>query len=73
VLLALFFKPWSKEFIDLAPNENERLIAYHVVEISGKGMGVIATRDITRGELLYRESPLFIIPSKSGCQYVDSR
>ena len=26
---------------------------------------MIATRDITRGELLYRESPLFIVPGQS--------
>ena len=28
---------------------------------------MIATRDITRGELLYKESPLLIVPGKSGC------
>ena len=37
------------------------------MDIPGKGKGVIATRDIIRGELLYRESPLFIVPGQSTC------
>jgi hypothetical protein len=63
VLLAFFFGSWAGESLD-PPRP------YHVVDIPGKGKGVIATRDITRGELLYRESPLFIVPNKSACSRI---
>ena len=33
-----------------------------VRELSGKGMSVIAIRDIKPGELLIAEEPLFVIP-----------
>ncbi|KAJ4481874.1 hypothetical protein J3R30DRAFT_3287137 [Lentinula aciculospora] len=37
---------------------------FSVREISGKGKGVIAVRNIKRGEQLIRERPLFILPSE---------
>ncbi|KAF6757576.1 hypothetical protein DFP72DRAFT_891568 [Ephemerocybe angulata] len=36
--------------------------AYAVVDIPGKGKGVIATRNISRGELILTEKPLFTVP-----------
>ncbi|KAK0464306.1 uncharacterized protein EV420DRAFT_1036375 [Desarmillaria tabescens] len=35
---------------------------FEVVDLPGKGKGVVATRDIQRGELVIREKPLFIVP-----------
>jgi hypothetical protein len=70
VLLAFFFGPWAKESLKSVPHPYESPRPYHVVDIPEKGKGVIATRDITRGELLYRESPLFIVPGQSGCSSV---
>ncbi|KAF9778035.1 hypothetical protein BJ322DRAFT_511650 [Thelephora terrestris] len=64
VLLAIFFGPWSNGSLYSTTNLNETPRPYNVVDIPGKGKGVIATRDITRGELLYKESPLFIVPSQ---------
>ncbi|KAJ3999858.1 hypothetical protein F5050DRAFT_1851328 [Lentinula boryana] len=37
---------------------------FSVQEIPGKGKGVIAVRDIKRGEVVIRERPLFIVPSE---------
>ncbi|OBZ71328.1 SET domain-containing protein 5 [Grifola frondosa] len=37
---------------------------FSVVDIPGKGKGAIAIRDIRQGELILREKPLFIVPSK---------
>ncbi|KAF8918868.1 hypothetical protein CPB85DRAFT_1279125, partial [Mucidula mucida] len=36
--------------------------AFKVVDLPGRGKGVIALRDIKQGELLIREKPLFLIP-----------
>ncbi|KAF8635948.1 hypothetical protein AX15_000115 [Amanita polypyramis BW_CC] len=35
---------------------------FEVVELPGKGKGLVATRDIKQGELIIREKPLFIVP-----------
>jgi hypothetical protein len=68
VFLAFFFRPWTKGSLNpTSTARDEPPRPYRVVDIPGKGKGVIATRDITRGELLYRESPLFIVPAQSGC------
>ncbi|KAI9058449.1 SET domain-containing protein [Trametes sanguinea] len=32
--------------------------------LPGKGMGVVAQRDISQGELVLREKPLFVVPNK---------
>ncbi|KIK59257.1 hypothetical protein GYMLUDRAFT_44626 [Collybiopsis luxurians FD-317 M1] len=37
---------------------------FRVQELPGKGMGVVAVRDIQRGELIIRERPLFVLPSQ---------
>ncbi|ELU40462.1 SET domain-containing protein [Rhizoctonia solani AG-1 IA] len=39
---------------------------FDVVDIPGRGKGVIANRDIKQGELLIREKPLFIVPTRPG-------
>ena len=65
VLLAFFLGPRAKEYLNRTSDTKEPPRPYHVVDIPGKGKGVIATRDIARGELLYRESPLFIVPGQS--------
>lgn len=46
---------WSKEV---------KSTPFDVVDIPGRGKGVIANRDIKRGELLIKESPLFIVPRR---------
>jgi len=46
-----------------SPSESDQ--AFHVVNIPGKGKGVMARRDIKQGELLIREEPLFILPSST--------
>ncbi|KAF8604514.1 hypothetical protein BDV93DRAFT_440386 [Ceratobasidium sp. AG-I] len=38
--------------------------AFDVVELKGRGKGVVANRDIKQGELLIREKPLFIVPTR---------
>ncbi|KAG7445775.1 SET domain-containing protein [Guyanagaster necrorhizus] len=35
---------------------------FEVVDLPGRGKGVIASRDIQRGELVIQEKPLFIVP-----------
>lgn len=40
--------------------------AFDVVELKGRGKGVIANRDIKQGELLIREKPLFVVPTRPG-------
>ncbi|KAK0201988.1 hypothetical protein DFS33DRAFT_1351269 [Desarmillaria ectypa] len=35
---------------------------FEVVDLPGRGKGVVAVRDIQRGELVIREKPLFIVP-----------
>ncbi|KLO05931.1 SET domain-containing protein [Schizopora paradoxa] len=40
-------------------------LPFHVVDLPGKGKGVIALRDIQQGELLIREEPLFILPTST--------
>ncbi|KAK2459653.1 hypothetical protein APHAL10511_008298 [Amanita phalloides] len=37
---------------------------FKVVDLPGKGKGLVATRDIKQGELLIREKPLFLVPSQ---------
>ena len=37
-------------------------IAYQVVDIEGKGKGVVATRDIDVGEIILIERPLLVYP-----------
>lgn len=64
MLLALLFGPWAKNFFKSTSAPNDPPRPHHVVDIPGRGKGVIATRDIARGELLFRESPLFIAPGK---------
>lgn len=64
ILVAVFFGPWTKDPLDSDSTLHEPPRPYHVLDIPGKGKGVIATRDIARGELLFRESPLFIVPSQ---------
>ena len=65
VFLAFFLGPWAKESHDPTSSPSQPTRPYHVVDIPGKGRGVIAIRDITHGELLYRESPLFVVPNQS--------
>ncbi|CAE6456354.1 unnamed protein product [Rhizoctonia solani] len=39
---------------------------FDVVDIPGRGKGVIANRDIKQGELIIKERPLFIVPTRPG-------
>ncbi|PVH76339.1 hypothetical protein DL98DRAFT_295895 [Cadophora sp. DSE1049] len=36
--------------------------AYEIVSMAGKGRGVIASRDITAGEIILREAPVIVLP-----------
>lgn len=47
-------------------------ISFVVVEIPGKGKGVIAARDIQQGELLIREKPLFTLPREGSSPIIIS-
>jgi len=38
---------------------------FEVVDLPGKGKGVVALRDIKQGELLFREPPLFLVPRQT--------
>ncbi|KAI0647981.1 hypothetical protein C8Q79DRAFT_905278 [Trametes meyenii] len=44
--------------------EDAYQVPVKVVELPGRGMGVIATRSISQGELVLREKPLFVVPNK---------
>ena len=57
--------------LSLSP-DNLRPVAYTIRPIEGKGLGVVATRDITCGERLIAEPPLFTFFSSSAEQYKDS-
>jgi len=53
-------------------NVNNETI-FKVVDLPGRGKGLIATRDIEQGELLIREKPLFTVPhtiSSAPAQFV---
>ena len=43
-------------------NKSSKPDKFVVRELCGKGMSVIAIRDISAGELLIAEEPLFVIP-----------
>lgn len=36
--------------------------AYEIVTVEGKGRGIIASRDINKGEIVLRESPILVMP-----------
>jgi len=38
--------------------------AFEVVDLPGKGKGIVALRDIRQGELLIQEEPLFLVPAQ---------
>ncbi|KAF7296471.1 NADPH--cytochrome P450 reductase [Mycena chlorophos] len=46
--------PVSESLIENAP--------FVVAKMPGKGMGLVAVRDIAQGEVLIREAPLFVVP-----------
>lgn len=52
-------------FAFLLPSKQNTQPPFMVVELPGKGKGIIATRDIKQGELLIREKPLFTLPKES--------
>ncbi|CAE7133510.1 unnamed protein product [Rhizoctonia solani] len=39
---------------------------FDVIDIPGRGKGIIANRNIKQGELLIKEKPLFIVPTRPG-------
>ena len=41
--------------------------AYRIVEVPGKGMGMVATRSIRAGELIVEERPAFVIAQQVTC------
>ncbi|KAK0221666.1 hypothetical protein IW262DRAFT_919477 [Armillaria fumosa] len=43
-------------------NQRKNSTLFEVVDLPGRGKGVVAARDIQRGELVIREKPLFIVP-----------
>ncbi|KAF8517412.1 hypothetical protein BU17DRAFT_76441 [Hysterangium stoloniferum] len=42
---------------------HEQVIPYKVVDIPGRGKGMVALRDINSGERILAEKPLFVVPS----------
>ncbi|KAI0314012.1 hypothetical protein OF83DRAFT_1064497 [Amylostereum chailletii] len=78
LLLSLSLSPisWIPNFrptftSDLPPERIYPDPPFLVRDLPGRGKGVIATRDITRGELLIRESPLFRVPSSINTSPID--
>ncbi|KAI0826870.1 hypothetical protein BC628DRAFT_1372283 [Trametes gibbosa] len=55
---------WEDESPMHTPEEEVYVVPVHVAELPGRGMGVIAARNISRGELVLREKPLFVVPNK---------
>ncbi|KAH9854761.1 hypothetical protein C2E23DRAFT_817879 [Lenzites betulinus] len=49
---------------DEIPEEEVYMVPVHVAKLPGRGMGVVAARNISRGELVLREKPLFLVPPK---------
>ncbi|KAI0372245.1 SET domain-containing protein [Pilatotrama ljubarskyi] len=46
------------------PEEDAYQVPVIVMKLPGKGMGVVAARNISQGELVLREKPLFVVPHK---------
>ncbi|KAI0356426.1 SET domain-containing protein [Trametes cingulata] len=46
------------------PEEEAYHVPVKVMKLPGKGMGVVAARNISQGELVLRERPLFVVPHK---------
>ncbi|OSD07139.1 SET domain-containing protein [Trametes coccinea BRFM310] len=55
---------WENEAPPTDNEEDAYLVPVKVAELPGKGMGVVAQRDISQGELVLREEPLFVVPNK---------
>ncbi|KAL0960825.1 hypothetical protein HGRIS_005844 [Hohenbuehelia grisea] len=55
-----YFVPRSHAPVQSA--ENGSATAFKEVSLDGRGIGLVATRDIEPGELLIRERPLFVVP-----------
>ncbi|KAF4581455.1 hypothetical protein EYR40_009741 [Pleurotus pulmonarius] len=53
---------WAQKLLEERPVDDVDL--FEVVQLPGKGMGLVALRDIEPGQLLIREKPLFTVPSQ---------
>ncbi|SJL07711.1 uncharacterized protein ARMOST_11061 [Armillaria ostoyae] len=61
-LITLFVAIFVALLYDVYFNQRENNPPFEVVDLPGRGKGVVAARDIQRGELVIREKPLFIVP-----------
>ncbi|TFL02976.1 hypothetical protein BDV98DRAFT_591785 [Pterulicium gracile] len=57
ILTAIFLYYWN------VTGQQQVLEAYLVTDLPGRGKGLIATRNISRGELILRDKPLFVFPA----------
>ncbi|KAK0244024.1 hypothetical protein EDD85DRAFT_806503 [Armillaria nabsnona] len=61
-LVTLFVAIFVALIHDVYFNQRKNNPLFEVVDLPGRGKGVVAARDIQRGELVIREKPLFIVP-----------
>ncbi|KAF9013373.1 hypothetical protein BDQ17DRAFT_1488421 [Cyathus striatus] len=52
----------SESRLDSVISGNNTASPFAVVDLPGKGKGLVATRNIEQGELLIQEKPLFVVP-----------
>ncbi|EJC97968.1 uncharacterized protein FOMMEDRAFT_149425 [Fomitiporia mediterranea MF3/22] len=60
-----FFLSNSRQSKILADSLEIKTPAFNVVDLPGRGKGLIASRDIEQGELLIKEKPLILVPSST--------
>ncbi|CUA76003.1 hypothetical protein RSOLAG22IIIB_02009 [Rhizoctonia solani] len=60
-IYGLFTTPFKS-----SPSSELSVPPFDVVDIPGRGKGIIASRDIKQGELIIKEKPLFIVPTRPG-------
>jgi len=62
VLCYRYLEYWTGLLLGSPENHDEDHNMFIVVDIPGKGKGIVAARDIKQGELVIRERPLFVVP-----------
>jgi hypothetical protein len=58
---------WITERLKFATGFVDPNFAFDVVEIPGKGMGLISLDDIPKGQVLFQETPYVVVPSFQVC------
>ncbi|KAI9465470.1 hypothetical protein BJY52DRAFT_1244195 [Lactarius psammicola] len=63
-LISSLYWAWTRPIPFISQELQENGPAFIVRDLPGKGKGMIALRDIRRGELLVREKPLILVPQQ---------